>query len=184
MNLINKVAISAILTVLFSFKVSAQDAPDADTTDILNMSFDQLILLKSKGLSSEMEALINQQIAVSVKNPLSVRKSPNIISLITEEEIKKSGARDLTDVLRTFPGLDFGVDVQGQIGLGVRGSWANEGKILILLDGQEMNEIAYGTLQFGNNYPLEQIKKIEIIRGPGSAVYGGFAEYMVYQKRK
>jgi hypothetical protein len=54
MSLINKIVLSAILTVLISFKLNAQDVPNADTTDILNMSFDQLMLLKSKGLSSEM----------------------------------------------------------------------------------------------------------------------------------
>jgi outer membrane receptor for ferrienterochelin and colicin len=69
--------------------------------------------------------------------------------------------------------------VEGVVGLGMRGNWVHEGKVLLLLDGQEMNEIMFATTQFGNHFPVEQIKKIEIIRGPGSAIYGGFAEYGV-----
>ena len=74
---------------------------------------------------------------------------------------------------------NFGVDIEGVIGIGIRGNWANEGKVLVLLDGQEMNEIISAGNMFGNHYPIEQIKKIEVIRGPGSAIYGGSAEYGV-----
>jgi outer membrane receptor for ferrienterochelin and colicin len=110
---------------------------------------------------------------------MNARETPGIISLITEEEIKNSGARDLIDVLRLIPGIDFGVDVEGVVGLGMRGNWANEGKILILLDGQETNEIMFASSQLGNRFPIDLIKRIEIIRGPGSAIYGGYAEYGV-----
>lgn len=108
-----------------------------------------------------------------------MRESPSIISLITKEEISKSGARDLIDVLRLVPGIDFGMDIEGVVGIGMRGNWANEGKVLVLLDGQEMNEIISAGNMFGNHYPIEQIKKIEVIRGPGPAIYGGYAEYGV-----
>jgi len=143
------------------------------------MSLEQLIKLKAHGVPSEMEKLINSLISVASKKPLNTRESPSIISLITDEDIKLSGARDLIDVLRTIPGFDFGVDVEGVVGVGVRGNWANEGKVLLLFDGMEMNEILFATLQFGNHYPVDQIKRIEIIRGPGSAIYGGFAAYGV-----
>lgn len=76
-------------------------------------------------------------------------------------------------VLQLIPGFDFGVDVEGIVGIGVRGNWAHEGKVLMLWDGLEMNEDLYSTLQFGGHYPVGQIKRIEIIRGPGSAIYGG-----------
>ena len=82
-------------------------------------------------------------------------------------------------VLQFIPGFDFGVDVEGVVGIGVRGNWGHEGKVLMLWDGLEMNEELYSTLQFGGHYPVSQIKRIEIIRGPGSAMYGGNAEYAV-----
>ena len=64
---------------------------------------------------------------------------------------------------------DFAVDVEGVVGIGVRGNWANEAKVLLLIDGMEMNETVYGTLQFSDRYPIDQVKRIEIIRGPGSS---------------
>lgn len=162
------------------FPLRAQtDSTKTDSLNYYDMSLEQLLNIKAHGVPSELEKLINSLISVASKKPLNVRESPSIVSLITGDEIKASGARDLMDVLRLVPGLDFGVDVEGVVGLGVRGNWAHEGKVLLLIDGQEMNEILFATTQFGNHFPIDQIKKIEIIRGPGSAIYGGFAEYGV-----
>ncbi len=169
-----------IALILSSFsRALSQDTLRKDSIDYYDMSLEQLQNLKAHGVPSELEKFIDQLISVASKKPLSTRESPNIVSLITEEEIRNSGARDLIDVLRLVPGMDFGVDVEGVVGLGMRGNWVHEGKVLLLLDGQEMNEIMFATTQFGNHFSVEQIKKIEIIRGPGSAIYGGFAEYGV-----
>lgn len=164
---------------LFSVAQAQTDSTRTDTLNYYDMSLEQLLNIKAHGVPSELEKLINSLISVASKKPLNVRESPSIISLITSEEIKNSGARDLIDVLRLVPGMDFGVDVEGVVGLGIRGNWAHEGKVLVLMDGQEINEILFATTQFGNHFPIDLIKKIEIIRGPGSAIYGGFAEYGV-----
>ncbi len=150
-----------------------------DSVDYYDMSLEQLLSMKAHGIPSELEELINSLILAASKRPLTARESPGIVTLITEEEIRNSGARDLIDVLRLVPGIDFGVDVEGVVGLGTRGLWAHEGKVLLLIDGQEMNEPLFGINAFGNHYPVDQIKKIEVVRGPGSAIYGGFAEYGV-----
>ena len=126
-----------------------------------------------------IEELLNVEISVASKKPLTLRESPGIVTLITQDEIRSSGAHDLIEVLRMVPGLNFGVDVEGVVGIGVRGNWGHEGKVLLLYDGQEMNEQLFSTLQFGEHYPIDQIRKIEIIRGPGSGIYGGNAEYAV-----
>lgn len=126
-----------------------------------------------------LEDLMGLEVTVASGQAMTTRESPGIVTLITGDEIKTSGARDLMDILKMVPGLDFGVDVEGVVGLSVRGNWAHEGKALLLIDGLEMNENLYSTLQFGNHYPIENINRIEIIRGPGSAVYGGNAEYAV-----
>jgi outer membrane receptor for ferrienterochelin and colicin len=177
-----RVIISLLLLMALPCFIQAQGDTTVvkkDTTDYYEMSLEQLLNLKSHGVPTELEKLINSLISVASKKPLNVRESPSIVSLITEEDIKKSGARDLIDVLRLVPGIDFGSDVEGVVGIGMRGNWAHEGKVLVLLDGQEMNEILFACNEFGNHYPIEQIKKIEIIRGPGSAIYGGYAEYGV-----
>jgi outer membrane receptor for ferrienterochelin and colicin len=123
-----------------------------------------------------LEELLDVQISVASKTNMTQRESPGIVSVITQAEIINSGARDLIDVLLQVPGFVPGLDVQNTVGIGIRGSWAHEGKVLLLVDGQEFNETLYSTLQFGNHFPLEQINRIEIIRGPGSATYGGYAE--------
>jgi outer membrane cobalamin receptor len=154
-------------------------AKGKDSIDYYDLNLEQLMKIKGHDLPTELESLINSLISVASKKPLSTRESPSIVTLVTAEEIKNSGARDLIDILRLVPGFDFGVDVEGVVGIGTRGNWAHEGKVLLLLDGQEMNEMLYASTQFGNHYPIDQIKKIEIIRGPGSAIYGGYAEYGV-----
>ncbi len=126
-----------------------------------------------------LEQLMNVNVTVASELPMTSRESPGILTILTDEEIKKTGAKDLMDVLRLIPGFDFGVDVEGIVGIAVRGNWGHEGKVLLLWDGIDLNEDLYSTLQFGGHYPVSQIKRLEIIRGPGSAMYGGNAEYAV-----
>ncbi len=124
-----------------------------------------------------LEDLLNIEISVaSGKKALTTRESPGIVSVITAREIRNSGARDLVDILRLVPGIEFGVDVWGITGISMRGNWAHEGKVLLMMDGQELNELAFSTNMLGSHYSVDQIQAIEIIRGPGSAIYGGFAE--------
>jgi outer membrane receptor for ferrienterochelin and colicin len=126
-----------------------------------------------------LEELMNVKVSIASGKEVDIRSAPGIVSVITEEEIKALGARDFIDILNQIPGFQFGVDVIGVVGVGVRGIWGHEGKILLLWNGHEMNELLYSTLQFGNHFPVNLIKKIEIIRGPGSALYGGNAELSV-----
>ena len=127
----------------------------------------------------DLEALLSLETDVASATELTLRESPAIITVISRDELVRVGARDLMDALALVPGVGFGVDVQGVVGIGFRGLWGHEGKVLLLVDGQPMNEVLYGTLQFGNHIPVELIERIEIIRGPGSVVYGGFAELAV-----
>jgi outer membrane receptor for ferrienterochelin and colicin len=143
--------------------------------DLLEMSMEDLLFLSQK-MGISIDELLNMKTTIASKTTLTPRETPGIVSFITEEEIKNSGARDLIDVLRLVPGFDFGYDVQSVIGVGLRGNWVHEGKILMLIDGQPMNELRYYNIPFGNHIPVDQIKRIEIIRGPGSAIYGGNAE--------
>ena len=126
-----------------------------------------------------LEELLNTPITVATKKPSNIRATPGVVTLVTREEILNMGARDLMDVLRMVPGFDFGVDTQGATGIATRGNWGHEGKILLLVDGQELNETLYSTLQFGRHFPADNIQRLEIIRGPGSAIYGGNAELAV-----
>jgi outer membrane receptor for ferrienterochelin and colicin len=123
-----------------------------------------------------LEELMNMPVSIASKNQGTVKDAPGIVSVITAEEILNSGARDLIDVLRLVPGYDFGMWVSNQVSVGIRGSWASDGKVLLLVDGIEMNERRYASYLVGQHFPVDHIKRIEIIRGPGSVMYGGAAK--------
>lgn len=123
-----------------------------------------------------LEELLDIPIAVAAKIPRPVRESPAVLTVLTADRIAALGARDLTDVLMFVPGFFFGVDLKGVVGLGFRGNWAHEGKVLVLVDGQEINELLYYNVPVGHHLPIDQIERIEIVRGPGSVTYGGSAE--------
>ncbi len=139
-------------------------AQQPDTSDIFNFSLVQLMNMQIKGNYSDSS---------------SSKFMPYTIKTISKDEILASGSQDLMEVLRRVAGIDFCSDVVGQVGISVGGIWANEGKVILMIDGKIMNEFMYGTLQFGNHYPVENIRKIEIIKGAGSVLIGSFGELMV-----
>jgi len=153
-----------LLSLCFSSHRVFAENPVADSSSFYNLSLEQLM---------NVEVTVASQVAMTAK------ESPGVVTVITEEELRRSGCDDLMELLQRLPGIDFGVDVEGVVGIGVRGNWGHEGKVLMLIDGQEMNEELFSTLQFGRHMPLQFVRRIEIIRGPGSAIYGGNAEYAV-----
>ncbi|HEY5751143.1 MAG TPA: TonB-dependent receptor plug domain-containing protein [Chryseolinea sp.] len=144
-----------------------------------SQDLDSLLNLNAFTEESDLQKILNKNVAVSSKNGLTTRETPGIITVISSEEIQNSGARDMIDVLRLVPGFDVQQDLQFVMGIGLRGSWANEGKVLVMMDGQPFNELLYQTVAIGNRFPVDAVERIEIIRGPGSAIYGGSAEYGV-----
>ena len=157
---------AAVVAALFSSPIQSQD-------------LDSLLNISAFTAESDLQKELNKSTKVASGVSLTSRETPGILSVITSEEIQNSGAREFADVLRLVPGFDIAQDIQFVQGIALRGNWANEGKVLVLLDGQPMNELLYQTNAIGNRFAVELIDRIEIIRGPGSAIYGGSAEYGV-----
>ena len=134
---------------------------------------------EAKNVEAELLDLLNTPVTVASKKASTIREQPGIVSLVTRQEIQASGARDLIDILQMVPGFSFAKDVQGAVGAGIRGMWGYEGKVLLLVDGMELNDPLYGTSLFGNHINADIVQRVEIIRGPGSAIYGGNAELAV-----
>ncbi len=127
-----------------------------------------------------LEELMQLEVNVTtIDKSINRLEAPGIISIVNEDDISSSGARDLIDILQLIPGFSFALDTQGQVGIMNRGNWAHENKILLMIDGLTINEQLYSTTVFGNHLPIENIHSIEIIRGPGSAIFGGNAEMSV-----
>lgn len=153
------IASALVLTFLLDCKLYAQD----QSTDASNSSVD-------------IKAYLNQEGSISTKTKLKLRDAPSTISLITAEEIREMGAKDLMDVLNLVSGINFGLDVVGVVGMSSRGNWAHEGKILLQFDGQEMNDLSYANTEFGHHFDVTQIERIEIVKGATSSLYGNYAE--------
>jgi outer membrane receptor protein involved in Fe transport len=124
---------------------------------------------------------LEQLIQVEIKSDVAsikakpVREQPGIVSVVTQSQISEAGARDLSDVLMLVPGFALDTDVESMVGLTFRGLQGQEGKVLLIVDGIEVNEPLYGSLPILNHIPADAIEQVEIIRGPGSALYGGTA---------
>ncbi len=125
------------------------------------------------GLEEMFAVFTEEQIVVSaLKRPRTVLKSPAIMSVITAKQIKQMGFRTLQDLLRTVPGFDIASDNLGTIETTGRGIGKSE-KVKLLIDGHSVNDpwAGGGAWNF-DDLVVENIKRIEIIRGPGSALHG------------
>jgi outer membrane cobalamin receptor len=116
------------------------------------------------------------KVIIATQREQRLEEAPSIVSIITRQEIETYGARDLADILRHIPGFEFGIDVYSEAGPLFRGIWVEEGKSLLMINGMTQNELGFGTYSFFGSIPASIIEKVEVIRGPGSAIYGGFAE--------
>ena len=105
------------------------------------------------------------------------------VTVISAEEIERCGYRTIDDALRTVTGLHVVYD-RDYSTLGVRGYLSPgdyNSRILLLINGDSMNEDVYGSAGLGTifNMDMEQVERIEIVKGPGSALYGTSALFAV-----
>ncbi|KHE93253.1 MAG: TonB-dependent receptor protein [Candidatus Scalindua brodae] len=124
----------------------------------------------------EMFAIFSEEeiVVSALKRPKTVSKSPAIMSVITARQIRHMGAKTLSDVLKTVPGFDIQMDNNGEQEFIARGVFdGSSQKVKVLIDGHSVNQPGSGGASF-NFYDLVVMnaKRIEIIRGPGSALYG------------
>ncbi len=103
------------------------------------------------------------------------REIPGDILVITADEIEALNANDLMEVLIHVAATSLGRDVEDALGVGIRGMWAQEGKVLFMFNGIPLNDLDYGTYLLGGRTPLHMVSRIEFNFGPGSVKYGGTA---------
>jgi iron complex outermembrane receptor protein len=106
-----------------------------------------------------------------------ITESPSSISIITAEDIRRSSATTIADLLRRVPGLDVLRISSSDAQVSARGfNESNNNDILLLIDGRSAYLDFFGIIVW-DALPivLEEIERIEIIRGPGSALYGANA---------
>jgi len=114
-------------------------------------------------------------IASSTYKP--VRLAPSVASVITADNIERKGATSLNEVLATIPGLHITQETHRQdAAYSLRGIQTIAGsQILILFNGQRAPDLYGGPTPSNFYLPLKFISRIEVMRGPGSAIYGADA---------
>lgn len=103
--------------------------------------------------------------------------SPSTVTVLTADDIRLSGAATLTDVLRRVAGIDVMTLAASQADVSIRGfNRELSNKVLVLVDGRSIYLDMLGTVLWETlPVSLEEIERIEVVRGPGSAVYGANA---------
>lgn len=123
-----------------------------------------------------LSELLNVNTVTASSSVQKLVDAPATIVSIDANDIEKFGWRDLKDLLRTLPGMDISYNVHGEVqSLAIMRGVLGNNKILLLQDGKRQNPITGEKLIFGHNMPLFLYKRIEIVYGPASAIYGADA---------
>ncbi len=117
------------------------------------------------------------QVSLPSRRVQDIGESPSAITVITREDIETSGASTLPDLLRMVPGMEVVTTSPYGLSLNSRGFWTEEGfYYLVLLDGREVNNSTDGHAVWAAlPVSLHDVQRVEIIRGPGSSLYGANA---------
>lgn len=148
----------AALLILPAVPLLAQATEKEKVTDIADVS---------------LEDMLNQEISVAGKTAQKISEAPAIISVITAEDIKNMGATSLYEVLSYVPGINLTETYYGYTSVSFRGNLQTNynNKSLLLINDHPMYETIVGSYYL-EQVPVGMIKRIEIIRGPGSTLYG------------
>lgn len=138
----------------------AQDGPNPP--DVMSMSLEELMGVEVTSVSKKEQKLSDTAAAIYV---------------ITQEEIQRSGATSIPDLLRMVPGLEVAQIDANIWAVGTRGF--NErfsNKMLVMIDGRSVYSPLFGGVYWDDqNLVLEDIDRIEVIRGPGGSLWGANA---------
>ncbi len=145
------------LTVLVLLAVSAGAQAPSHLPDLTVMSLEDLMNVEVTSVSKKEQKLSQAAAAVYV---------------ITQEDIRRSGATNIPDVLRMAPGVDVAQIDAHVWAISIRGFGDRyTDKVLVLIDGRSVFTTTYSGVNWDQqNVPLEDIERIEVIRGPGGTV--------------
>ncbi len=124
-----------------------------------------------------LEDLLNTKVTSVSKKEQPLSKVAAAIFVITQEDIRRSGAANIPDLLRMVPGLDVAQINANSWAISARGfNHQYSDKLLVLIDGRTVyTPLFAGVYWDTQDVPLEDIDRIEVIRGPGATVWGANA---------
>ncbi|MFH1020116.1 MAG: TonB-dependent receptor [Pseudomonadota bacterium] len=155
--------------------LSLADQTQADTTKQESKAFDAMF---GKG-PQEADVYRTDRLLLTATGSLKpVHLAPSVASVITADDIEKMGARTLDEALETVPGLHVSPSNKNQLDAiySIRGIHTSlNPEVLVLINGLPVSYAYTGARPFSFQMPVSMISRIEVIRGPGSAVHGADA---------
>jgi iron complex outermembrane receptor protein len=124
-----------------------------------------------------LEQLGDVEVTTASKEPEQVWRTPAAIFVLTQGDIRRSGATSIPEVLRLVPGVEVARVDSDHWSIGIRGFGAVlASKLLVLIDGRSVyTPLFAGVYWQVQATPLEDIERIEVIRGPGGTIWGANA---------
>ena len=125
-------------------------------------------------LSLSMEDLMRTKVRISTNTEQALSKAPSVVSVITAEDIKATGAANLTDVLQGVPGIYIKPNLFGfKPQVTFRGAAPTH--TLLMVNGAPIKDLVWSSGIYYKGLSASMIERVEIIRGPGSALFGSDA---------
>jgi iron complex outermembrane receptor protein len=127
--------------------------------------------------SEALQGLLAEQTDIATKTRENADYVPGIVSVLHADEAELLGARTVLDALSMVPGVEINRNERGAGVLRVRGIdfFFNAGNVKILVDSLPISREAAFQTSGILLMPIEQVDRIEVIRGPGSGIHGDFA---------
>ena len=133
--------------------------------------------------SLSLEQLMSIPVYSAAKREQKTSEAPSSVTVVTSQDVRAYGWRTLSDLLRSVPGI-YVTATRTYGSVGVRGferSGDFGGRILLLVNGHRMNDPLYDSAAIVEDFILDMdlIDRVEIVRGPGSTLYGTNAFFAV-----
>lgn len=129
----------------------------------------------------ELETLLENASDIATKKSLNVDYLPSVVSVIDSQTFREAGIQTLGEALDMLPGVQMQLSPMGYIMPTVRGfknpnAYLSD-KIKILIDGVAINNEVGGSSSFYMDFPMQLVRRIEVLRGPNSTMQGSGAFY-------
>ena len=160
--MISLLRLNIICTVIMSLSVNLFGQTKISSDSLYQMS---------------IEELMGIDVSTVTKFQRDIKTLPDFVTIINSEQIKNMGARTIEDVLKIVPGFNSTINQFGLKEFEIRGfTSTNSATIKFLIDGISINNNVFGeATRVFDDMSLDGVERVEIIRGPGSAIHGSNA---------